>query len=166
MNQYIKKIIEAFDFDSVNKQKKSINIYDELYRIKHIIANNEPLNDIQYQLLISQVSIYKVESREELKKTISYFINQYGNECNLNWIDVSNVTDMSSLFWSSEFDGDISEWDVSNVKDMNNMFNYSAFNRDISRWDVSNVKNMFRMFIHAKNLIVILVNGMLVMLLI
>ena len=48
MNKYIEHIVEAFDFDSVNKQKKSINIYDELYRIKHIIANNEPLNDIQY----------------------------------------------------------------------------------------------------------------------
>ena len=118
MNKYIKHIIEAFDFDSVNNQKKSINVYDELYKIKHIIANNESLNDIQYQLLTSQVSIYKVESKEELKKTISYFINQYGNNCNLNWIDVSNVTDMSSLFWSNEFNGDISEWDVSNVKDM------------------------------------------------
>lgn len=48
MNKYIKHIVEAFDFDSVNKQKKSINIYDEIDRIKYIIANNEPLNDIQY----------------------------------------------------------------------------------------------------------------------
>lgn len=48
MNKYIKHIIEAFDFDSVNKKKKSINVYDELYKIKHIIANNESLNDIQY----------------------------------------------------------------------------------------------------------------------
>ena len=41
MNKYIKHIIEAFDFDSVNNQTKSINVYDELYKIKHIIANNE-----------------------------------------------------------------------------------------------------------------------------
>ena len=28
MNPYIKHIIEAFDFDSVNKQKKTVNAYD------------------------------------------------------------------------------------------------------------------------------------------
>ena len=149
MNKYIKHIIEAFDFDSVNNQKKSINVYDELYKIKHIIANNESLNDIQYQLLTSQVSIYKVENREELKKTISYFINQYGNKCNLNWIDVSNVTDMSSLFQSTEFNGDISKWDVSNVTNMSGMFAYSLFDKDISGWDVSNVTDMSYMFSHS-----------------
>ena len=68
----------------------------------------------------------------ELKKVIHYFIDQFGNNCNLNWIDVSNITDMSRLFLQSSFNGDISEWDVSNVTDMSNIFDTCPFSGDIS----------------------------------
>ena len=39
MNSYIKHIIEAFDFDSVNAQKKNINAKDLLYnKVKDIVT--------------------------------------------------------------------------------------------------------------------------------
>ena len=60
--------------------------------------------------------------------------------------DVSNVTNMSYMFYESSFNLDISSWDVSNVKDMNSMFAYSSFNRDINFWNVSNVTDMSYMF--------------------
>ena len=60
--------------------------------------------------------------------------------------DVSNVTNMWSMFDGSDFNGDISGWDVSNVNDMNSMFENSAFEGDISNWDVSNVEDMNGMF--------------------
>ena len=60
--------------------------------------------------------------------------------------DVSNVTDMSSMFLNSSFNHNISSWNVSNVTDMSGMFSDSSFNQDISSWDVSNVKNMKLMF--------------------
>ena len=69
---------------------------------------------------------------------------------NLNCIDTSLITDMSYLFSEKygfeKFDGDISNWNVSNVKDMSRMFYKSKFNQDISEWDVSNVENMIAMF--------------------
>ena len=59
-----------------------------------------------------------VNSKEELKELINQRIGQYGPKCDLNDIDVSKVTDMSHLFYSSIFDGDISKWDTSNVENM------------------------------------------------
>jgi len=84
--------------------------------------------------------------------------------------DVSNVTNMSEAFYSSnpggrwethhsgtlpptlvaltkEFDEDISEWDVSAVTNMESMFEQAfRFNQDITGWNVSLVTNMKRMF--------------------
>ena len=89
---------------------------------------------------------YHPETKKELKDIIKQKIESEGNECNLNDIDTSNITDMSWLFEDSNFNGDISRWNVSNVKRMDNMFVGSEFNGDISNWDVSNVTSMYGMF--------------------
>ena len=147
MNSYIKHIIEAFDFNSVKKQNKSINVVDTVLQpIIQKINKREELSKDDYDILKNCVGIYKVSERKELLELIKYFIKQFGNECNLNWIDVSNVTDMHDMFRDSKFNGDISQWDVSNVSDMRYMFYGSLFNSDISLWDVSNVTNMGGMF--------------------
>ncbi|MDG1285287.1 MAG: BspA family leucine-rich repeat surface protein [Flavobacteriaceae bacterium] len=70
-----------------------------------------------------------------------------------NW-DVSNVTDMSFMFYVecglSQFNQDISHWDVSNVINMEGMLGGSAsFAQDLNQWDVSNVTNMARMFVYS-----------------
>ena len=89
---------------------------------------------------------YHPKTKHELKDIIKQKIESEGNECNLNDIDTSNITDMSWLFKDSNFNGDISRWNVSNVKRMDNMFVDSEFNGDISNWDVSNVTSMYGMF--------------------
>ena len=92
---------------------------------------------------------YFPKNTDELKRIVSNLIKERGNEANLNDIDTSEITDMSYMFQTSKFNGNISKWDVSNVNNMIGMFCYSDFtgeNGDISDWDVSNVKHMNNMF--------------------
>ena len=151
MNNYIKYLVEAFDFNSVKKQNKKVNAVDAV--LKYIIPkidNREKLSQDDYDLLKNLVGIYKVSEKKELKDLIDYFIEQFGNECNLNWIDVSNVTNMGDMFYASKFNGDISQWNVSNVTVMCEMFYASKFTGDISQWNVSNVTDMLCMFMFSK----------------
>ena len=90
------------------------------------------------------------ENGVHLRKLINDRIAEFGPNCDLNDIDVSHITNMSNMFYDSEFNGDISKWDVSNVENMNFMFFYSSFNGDISRWDISGVKDMSGMFKKSK----------------
>ena len=62
------------------------------------------------------------KDNEHLKDLIHQEIKQNGPNCDLNHIDVSNVTNMFNTFRDSKFNGDISKWNVSNVTDMYNMF--------------------------------------------
>ena len=96
------------------------------------------------------------KTKKELVKIIADRISEYGYECDLNDIDVSNITDMSGLFnrYMNNygkinimfFNGKIDEWNVSNVTNMEDMFYKTDFNGDISKWDVSNVTSMNGMF--------------------
>ena len=67
--------------------------------------------------------------------------------------DLSNVTDMSSMFRdASSANPDTSNWDVSSVIDMSIMFyNAASANPDVSNWDVSNVTDMSSMFRDASS---------------
>ena len=109
---------------------------------------------IQEKLVIkkNKTTSYKYfpETKKELSEIIIKRIKDEGNEVDLNDIDTSKITDMSSLFEGTNFNGDISKWDVSNVTNMHGMFYWcDKFNQDISSWDVSNVKNMSFMFSHC-----------------
>lgn len=91
----------------------------------------------------------KAKNMAHLKKLIGEAIDLNGYECNLNYIDVSDIKSMHLLFTFIEFNGDVSEWDVSNVTDMTMMFYNNVFdgkNGDISGWNVSKVKSMKEMF--------------------
>jgi len=88
----------------------------------------------------------QVTDKKHLKTLIDDAVKTSGPTCSLNHLDVSGITDMSALFYHSNFNGDISNWNVSNVVNMECMFYRSLFDGDISRWDVSNVKDFSGMF--------------------
>lgn len=85
-----------------------------------------------------------------LKKYIKYFLDN--NYKNLNFIDVSQVTDFSKVFYRKNMeDIDISDWDVSNGTDFSHMFDNAVnFNCSLRNWDVSNGTNFDHMFCGAK----------------
>ena len=79
---------------------------------------------------------YHPETKEELLKLCR------DESVYLGDIDTSKITDMSDLFrgndelrYSRDFSG-IKFWNVSNVTDMSSMFHNSSFNQDIGSWDV------------------------------
>ena len=90
---------------------------------------------------------YFPENKSELKDILEKRLKE-DKDVDLNDIDVSNIKDMSYLFYSLDpHNIDISEWDVSKVVDMERMFSYCTnFNSDLSNWDVSSVTNMKHMF--------------------
>jgi surface protein len=89
-----------------------------------VIGESYELDGVSYLVVDSTMLYTMVANYEDVTKVIT-----------------TNVTDMSKMFYDSQFNGDISNWDVSNVTNMSEMFEYSQFNGDISNWDVSNVRD-------------------------
>ncbi len=71
-------------------------------------------------------------------------------------LDVSNVTDMTSMFYGAGqmTTYDIARWNVSKVESMNHMFcdNFKLRSVNLSNWDVSNLKTIYDMFDDNMNL--------------
>jgi hypothetical protein len=112
---------------------------------KLVLKSNSKIRKQEYN--------YHPKTRDELMELVEQLIKERGDDADLNDINTSDITDMSKLFFKSEFNGDISGWDVSNVEEMRAMFKKSKFtgeNGDISNWDVSNVKDMESMFEDSK----------------
>ena len=125
--------------------RKSVYIFYIIFKIK-----TNKMIKIGKDLSKFSVKSEKPSTKDELTSIIENRMRKYGNECDLNDIDISLITDMTHLFFGSEFNGNISKWDTSHVTDMSYMFAWSSFNRDISEWDVSNVISMNCMFTHAE----------------
>ena len=64
----------------------------------------------------------------------------------IEYWEFDNVTNLSTLFYDSILNPNISDWDVGNIIKMNSLFKNSNFNQDISGWNVENVTNMRVMF--------------------
>lgn len=184
VNRGIQFALDDFEYDDIIEQlpKKEIirdNDYiqitiDRLFKkLKTMSLTSENLN-ILTKFCNATNTKYKVDSSVKLKELIVY-LSSIDQNVNLNWIDVSEITDMKNLFahleefngdiseWNTSkvttmtgmfaychnFDGNLSKWDVHNVKDMSNMFSVCGFtgeNGDINKWDVSNVEKMNSMF--------------------
>lgn len=127
----------------------NIDVFDIFAKKRLIIDNDSPLTHAErgYINIInshpkSYINKITVNSVAELKQLIKKTLPYFGNDGNYNWIDISKLTSLTTVFKDmEEFNGDITLWDTSNIVNMNYMFmNCASFNRDISNWNVSNVK--------------------------
>jgi surface protein len=111
-----------------------------------IISSIDNVEQYGYTAKIVYLDINDTEAlkRYKLTRRKHPYADRFNGDIS-KW-DVSNVTDMTSMFYETSFNGDISNWDVSNVTNMKFMFGESKFNNDISSWDVSKVEDMSSMF--------------------
>ena len=101
--------------------------------------------------LKSYISIRKGKSivkatDETVHQIVKDALDRFGNDADLNHIDVSQCTDLSSLFYDAHFTGDVSKWDVSNVTDFEYCFCSNPFDGDLSNWDMSSAVDLNSMF--------------------
>lgn len=87
-----------------------------------------------------------VNDNAHLRELVAQSMAADGPLCDLNHIDVSNVTDFSDIFQGSDFNGDISEWTPTSAMCMNHMFASSQFTGDISKWRMPNLRSTMGMF--------------------
>lgn len=107
---------------------------------------------------VSNWNTHKVTSMKNMFQVGENYMGN-GQLCEIlglgNW-DVSNVTDMTCMFYGAGqmTEYDISNWNVSKVESMNHMFcdNFKLRTLDLSNWDVSSVKTMYCMFDDAQSL--------------
>ena len=176
----------ADDIDDINIENKDINnkmsakkaelnvhirkVTNQLIKLLAMVDTDEfhmttlSEEDKQFIQELNNVDNYakyagliSVKDKTELYTLINNGIKLFGFDGNFNWIDTSEVTDMSDLFAFAtngifkRFTGDISLWNTSNVNNMSKMFYLmEGFNSCIDNWDVSNVTNMSNMFYKAK----------------
>ena len=154
LNQYIKeKLIINKDYRDNTIVVKS---FDELRKIIEQRYEEYGPGTKRNPIDFNDIDVSNIDSfRDKLDMGIF-------NDMNFKYIDisdwdVSNVTDMSGMFFMCKelkSVGDISKWNVSKVTDMNSMFNGCnelEFIGDISKWNVSNVTNMGHMFNSCNN---------------
>ena len=154
LNQYIKeKLIINKDYHDTKIVVKSS---DELRKIIEQRYEEYGPGTKRNPIDFNDIDVSNIDSFRD-KLDLGIF-----NDMNFKYIDVSdwdvsNVTDMSGMFFMCKelkSVGDISKWNVSKVTDMNSMFdgcNELEFIGDISSWDVSNVTNMAYMFQGCNN---------------
>ena len=112
LSNYNLTIIDDEDNDSVlvkNDAYKHQLTYDDIIdkNMSEFLKDNKIFKEtVEKMLLIGRQ--YTVKDKKELIRIIKKSIKIFGNECDLNWIDTSLITDMSSLFYGmTTFNGHI-----------------------------------------------------------
>ena len=98
INKHMSSIITRINEDFLDVQQDNVMLTghdmndDIIMEIEQMTVNNvEP----SFNVCDLPDTYYKVNTREVLRDTVHACCRIYGNECSLNWIDVSGITDMN-----------------------------------------------------------------------
>ncbi len=162
--QYKKAMMMGKEEKAVNEKVEELFSWIPPEKPSLIVRNREHLDELIAYLqrrikkkVVAFLANCEAFSKKELDGLVDFYVGKNAklNETlDLNFLDVSRVTDMSYLFKGFEFLGnyhsyknrcqikiDISRWDVSNVTKMAHMFDgcENVDFGDLSGWDRSNV---------------------------
>ena len=147
---------------TINEYKKVVYGFDNKTNLKYYKPEKTELWDNYFMFKYAQFDCpakpkwldipEKKDGKYKPVTRLQLFALVYDEDVALADIDISEITDLSGLFYSScvskgiDFTG-ADGWDTAHVKDMSYMF-YKATDVvfDINNWNVSNVENMERMF--------------------
>ena len=129
--------------DALNGDKDIIG--EVTYTAVNNISIKDEIANGNYNLCTTLVTNM---SGESISGVFQNFFNNNSFNSNINFWDVSNVTNMDGMFYNASiFNQNISNWDTSKVDNMGSMFkNATSFNQDISSWDTSKVTKMLDLF--------------------
>ena len=155
LNQYIKeKLIINKDYVDVNMLTPKS--FDELRKIiEDRYDKLGPGPNKKNPIDFNDIDVSHIRSFCNDTGNKGIFDNTFFKYIDISGWDVSNVTNMSCMFFGCEglkSVGDISKWDVSSVTNMHRMFcDCCSLNQDLSDWDVSNVTDMSFMFFDCES---------------
>lgn len=114
------------------------------------VGDTGVIENVEY-VIVDESQLFEIVSNNENFENICtskvtnlsglFFAYQSSNYRIKSW-DVSNVEDMSDMFYDSNYFDDVSYWDTSSVLNMERIFARIRNNWNISNWNVSNVTNM------------------------
>lgn len=118
----------------------------ELITAVNLVSSNAEQAEAQYGLMAT----WDVSQINHLAGIFSAFV--FTEHTIISDWNVSNVTNMDSLFSGSDNFDQMLNWDVSNVTTMRYMFyDCNKFNQPLNHWNVSRVTNMCGMFHNCEN---------------
>lgn len=113
-----------------------ISLDDFSKKFNKIYLERQDHFKLYFKYLNTLGPIYKPINKDKLHNILMVY-SQYGDlgYKSLNWVDTSEIKDMSYLFQDIQiFFLDVSQWDVSKVRDMRGIFYESPTNVDIKNW--------------------------------
>ena len=141
LNQYIQeKLIINKDYHDAMIVVKTVNELRKIIEDRYIkLGPGTKQNPVDF----NDIDVSNMDSFYSINRDLGIFERIGFKYIDISYWDVSNVTDMSFMFFmcgNLKSVGDLSKWDVSNVTNMKGMFRYcTSFNQNISNWNVSGV---------------------------